>query len=219
MSIFSKLKLAKTSKDLEKSVEEIDADIVLCQAEIKALEDSREKVIFEEGEAAVAELQRQLAGKREHLDLLQIARRGAISRQAEAEADEKKREQDSRYRQAVKNAAEERRLLKQWHEAAKELAGITARIAAVQEALHSFNDSMRAAGRSDLIVPKIAREVNARRVELWEAHCAAMGHSSANPPAPIDLDIPKQFQIQHYWPALHVSPGREFSGPPLALLD
>jgi hypothetical protein len=223
MSIFSKLKLAKTSKDLEKSVEEIDADILTCEAEIKALEDDREKVIFEEGETAFAELQRQLAAKRQHVDVLQIARRGALARQVEAAADEKKREQESRYREALKHAAEERRLLKQWHQAAQKLAQIMAEIEPLQRAIRVHNEAMAVARRPDLVLPGIVEELQAKRKESMEKYYSNPSALGMKPTSYsggyITVDILHMAKIDGYWPVPKFDPGKDWKGPPLALLD
>lgn len=220
MSIFNRLKIAKTSKDLKESVDAIDADIVLCQAEIKALEDGRERVIFEEGEAAVAELQKQLSSKREHLDVLQIARRGALSRQVEAEAEEKKREQDARYREALKHAAEERRLLKQWHKDVLKLAQLMAEIEPVQQAIRSHNNAMSLAGRQDLVLPGIIDELQTKRKESMEKYCSSL---NIQPPSNglgfITVDVAHMAKIDGYWPARQVDPDKKWKGPALAFLD
>jgi chromosome segregation ATPase len=219
MSIFSKLKSAKSPKDLASSIDAIDADILACEADIKKLEDGRERAIFDDGEAAIAQVQKELVARRNNLELLQIARRGAVSRLAEAEAAQRQRELEARHKEALKLSEEERRLLKTWHLAASALAELTGEIDAIQKAIATENSAMRSLGREDLVLPSLSKEVNAKRLEMWERHCASLEIRPQNAPVPVSLNIPQLFRIDHYWPAPQVDPGKEWFAAPLALLD
>lgn len=220
MSIFNKLKLSKSPKELGESIDSIDAEISSTEARITALEQSREKVLFEDGEAAITKLQKDIVGGRDHLELLQIARRGAVARQAEAESAQRQRELEARHREAVKQAAEERRLLKLWHKAAETLAGLSADLEVLQLAGSKHNADMCAAGRPDLIVPKIIHEINARRQAALEKYCADRGQRApSNGITPIPTEAAHMCSIPFYFPVPDFDPVKTWAGPPLAFLD
>lgn len=221
MNIFTKLKSMKSPVDMAAAIDTIKAEIATTEAEIEALQGQRETALFDQGEQAILDLQRQMAAKRDRLDLLRVALSGSEKRKADAEAEAEERQLKDRHRDAVARTAEEKKLLKAWHAAAKALAEITDDLAKVQRAMAAHNGAMRSIGRNDLLAPSIAaREVNAARLELWQAHCAAHGYALTNPPATVGLDVPNAFQIEGYWPRRPVSdPGKEFLGPPLALLN
>lgn len=151
MSIFNRLKLAKTPKDLGQSIDEIDADIHTCQTEIQALERDRERVIFEEGESAVAKMQKELVSKRERLELLQIARRGAVDRQAHAESEQRQRETEDLAKQAEKETLTQlNAAMKEYHAAAVALVAAAEKATRLDTEISRINDILVHRGRSDL---------------------------------------------------------------------
>lgn len=217
MNVMNLLKGVKTSAQFEDAIPKIEADLRQAQEAITALKAQREAAIFEGSEASLATLLTDIRDAELRAETLEIALAGAKRRQADAEAAEHKAKLEARHREALKLSADERRLLKAWHLAAKKLADITAEVDAVQRAIDVENVAMRGAGRPDLVLPNLAREVNATRRDIWDRHFAGVEHPPSNPPVSVSLNVGSQFQIPNYWPV--PAEGRVVPVQPLAVLE
>lgn len=217
MNVLSLLKNVRTSAQFEETIPKIEDDLRQAHVGIAALKAQREAAIFDGSEATLTKLLGDIREAELRAETLQIALEGARRRQAEAEAAEHKAKLEARHREALKLSTEERRLLKAWHLAAKKLADITAEVDAVQRAIDVENVAMRGASRPDLVLPNLAREVNATRRDIWDRHFAGVEHPPSNPPVSVSLNVGSQFQIPNYWPV--PAEGRVVPVQPLALLE
>lgn len=219
MKIFDRLKGVKSAASFAELIPQLEADLATAEAEVRALEGKREDAIFAEGEAGIAKLQAAIAAAKDRVETLKIAIDGARRRQADAAAAEHNAKLEARHREALKLSADERRLLKQWHVAAKKLAEITGELKAVQKSITAENNAMRAEGRPDLLLPNHAREIDTKRQAAWDAAYRGMAHPPVNHMPEILLHVPELLKIDHYWPAPDIAADREWLGPPLAFLE
>lgn len=218
MNILSLLKTTRTAAQFEETIPKIEADLRQAEANLATLKAQREGAIFDGGPGALSKLLAEIKDAEAQIETLQIAINGARRRSAEAEAAEKNSRLETRFREAQRLPAEERKLLKQWHTAANKLADLTDQVTAVQASIAAENRFMASEGRHDLELPTAAAEVSAKRRAMWERHYAGDRNRPVNPPEPIGLHVAHETRITNYYPRPADGKG-VIPVQPLTLLD
>lgn len=219
MNVFSLLKTTRTAAQFNEAIPQITADLAKAEATLTALKAQREGVIFDGGPGALTKLLAEIKDAEAQIETLQIALDGAKRRAGEAEAAEKATRLEARHREAQRLPVEERKLLKQWHTAAKRLAYLTSEVDSVQKAIAAENSYMVSEGRRDLKLTTVADSINAERLRKWERHYEGDPNRPVNPPMLHSFRVAQDLRIAGYYPPPPADNGDPLPVPPLAALD
>lgn len=219
MKIFDQLKGLKSAASFEELIPRLKADLANAEAEVRKLEARREDAIFSEGEAGIAKLQKDIAIAKDRAETLRIAAEGAERRKLEAEAAENKAALEARSREAAKLGSRERQLLRQWHAAAMRLCELTAAVEDVQKEIAAENAHFGAAGRPDLKIPSIARELAEKRLAALQEIDPGqhVGHATVPRDYLLDhgLKVANVLILPTYWPAPKVDANKQAAFGPI----
>jgi len=115
--------------------------------------------------------------------------------------------------------------LKDYHRIATSLADALADIRRLEDEIKQANNEAAAAGRSDLVMPSIYRELTAKMQAQFEKHYAAQGaRRPANDPLPVASPVPRgdfghsAVRLSGYFPPAPKS-DKPFDAPPLSFIE
>jgi len=149
----------KTSGEFEDRIPELEAEMERAERQLPELRKAHEQAIFDGTDSQLKAAEKALQDHAAHLDTLRAALSGLIRRRDEALMAEDDAEWQTRFEQAKLDQAELREINIEGAKAARILADLAQRERRLSRRVKSYNSNAQAAGRSNLLVPPLFRDI------------------------------------------------------------